>query len=103
LRVEVSFFALVSPQLSTDTTLPAVQGIGAAGIGSLTDIIVADLVPLKDRGTFMGILSAIWAVASAIGPSIGGVFSQKLSWRWLFCEYINYVRSVRSDQGQDRN
>jgi len=63
------------------------QGIGAAGIGSLTDIIVADLVPLRDRGTYMGILSAIWAVASAIGPSIGGVFAQKLSWRWLF--YIN--------------
>ncbi|KAF8523951.1 iron permease [Hysterangium stoloniferum] len=63
------------------------QGVGAAGIGSLSDIIVADLVPLKDRGTYMGILSAIWAVASAIGPSIGGVFAQKLSWRWLF--YIN--------------
>ncbi|KAF8576155.1 MFS general substrate transporter [Ramaria rubella] len=64
-----------------------VQGMGAAGIGSLSDIIVADLVPLKDRGTYMGILSAIWAVASAIGPSIGGVFAQKLSWRWLF--YVN--------------
>jgi MFS family permease len=48
-----------------------VQGVGAAGIGSLTDIIVADLVPLKDRGTFMGILAAVWAVASAIGPTIG--------------------------------
>ncbi|KAF8576200.1 hypothetical protein K439DRAFT_1247094, partial [Ramaria rubella] len=48
-----------------------VQGMGAAGIGSLSDIIVADLVPLKDRGTNMRILSAIWAVASAIGPSIG--------------------------------
>ena len=81
--------------------------MGAAGIGSLTDIIVADLVPLKDRGNFMGYLSAIWAVAAAIGPSIGkhislrsvphgvadlvkgGVFAQKLSWRWLFCEYIH--------------
>lgn len=45
--------------------------MGAAGIGSLTDIIVADLVPLKDRGNFMGILAAVWAVAAAIGPSVG--------------------------------
>lgn len=49
----------------------AVQGMGAAGIGSLSDIIVADLVPLKDRGNFMGILAAVWAIAAAIGPSIG--------------------------------
>ncbi|KAF8591534.1 hypothetical protein K439DRAFT_1249782, partial [Ramaria rubella] len=46
--------------------MAAVQGMGAAGIGTLSDIIVADLVPLKDRGMNMRILSAIWAVASAI-------------------------------------
>ncbi|KAF8468646.1 major facilitator superfamily domain-containing protein [Gautieria morchelliformis] len=89
----LTMFALGSAVCGAAKDMPmliagrTVQGVGAAGIGSLTDIIVADLVPLKDRGTFMGILAAIWAVASAIGPSIGGLFSEKLSWRWLF--YIN--------------
>ncbi|QRW02287.1 major facilitator superfamily transporter [Ceratobasidium sp. AG-Ba] len=60
--------------------------IGGGGILTLTDIIVADLVPLAERGPFLGIVGAVWAIASAIGPPIGGAFAES-SWRWLF--YIN--------------
>ncbi|QRV73239.1 major facilitator superfamily transporter [Ceratobasidium sp. AG-Ba] len=63
-----------------------IQGIGGGGILTLTDIIVADLVPLAERGPFLGIVGAVWAIASAIGPPIGGAFAES-SWRWLF--YIN--------------
>ncbi|KAG8973831.1 hypothetical protein FRB93_001660, partial [Tulasnella sp. JGI-2019a] len=62
------------------------QGIGGGGILSLTEIIVGDLVSLRYRGPFMGIFGAVWAIASAIGPPIGGVFAEH-NWRWLF--YLN--------------
>ncbi|KZT60169.1 MFS general substrate transporter [Calocera cornea HHB12733] len=61
-----------------------IQGLGAGGTFSLAEIIVADLVPLKERGVFMGLTGLTYAVATAMGPPIGGVFAQKVSWRWLF-------------------
>ncbi|KAG8956433.1 hypothetical protein FRC00_004962 [Tulasnella sp. 408] len=64
----------------------AVQGVGGGGIMSISNIVLADMVPLNERGTFIGIFGAVWAVACAIGPPIGGAFSQK-NWRWLF--YMN--------------
>ncbi|GAC93616.1 hypothetical protein PHSY_001181 [Pseudozyma hubeiensis SY62] len=60
------------------------QGVGDGGIISLAEIVVADLVPLAQRGTYEGILGVVWAGASAIGPPIGGIFSRKDRWRWLF-------------------
>lgn len=69
------------------TSLLAIQGLGDGGIISLSEIIVSDLVPLTERGTFEGILGVVWALASAIGPPLGGVFSHHKRWRWLFCAY----------------
>ncbi|EST07272.1 Major facilitator superfamily [Kalmanozyma brasiliensis GHG001] len=60
------------------------QGVGDGGIISLAEIIVADLVSLSERGTYEGILGVVWAGASAVGPPIGGVFSRRDHWRWLF-------------------
>ncbi|KAG8906510.1 hypothetical protein FRB99_006730 [Tulasnella sp. 403] len=68
-----------------------VQGVGSGGIMSLTEIIIADLVPLRQRGTYVGLTGAVWAIASAIGPPIGGAFSQS-NWRWLF--YLNLPLSA---------
>ncbi|KAG8971241.1 hypothetical protein FRC05_011340 [Tulasnella sp. 425] len=64
----------------------AIQGIGGGGILATTTIVVGDLVPLRKRGAYMGLIVAIWAVASAIGPPVGGAFSER-NWRWLF--YLN--------------
>ncbi|KZT60164.1 MFS multidrug transporter [Calocera cornea HHB12733] len=61
-----------------------IQGLGCGGILSLAEIIIADLVPLKERGAFMGLTGLTYSVATAMGPPIGGVFAQKVSWRWLF-------------------
>ncbi|KZP00130.1 iron permease [Calocera viscosa TUFC12733] len=61
-----------------------VQGLGSGGIIALSEIIIADLIPLKERGMFMGLTSLVWAFASAIGPPIGGAFAQNASWRWIF-------------------
>ncbi|KAH9846451.1 iron permease [Lenzites betulinus] len=62
----------------------AVQGLGAGGCFSITEIIYADLVPLTERGKLQGITAAAWALACAIGPPIGGALAQHGSWRWLF-------------------
>ncbi|KAI9771202.1 MAG: hypothetical protein M1839_002861 [Geoglossum umbratile] len=65
----------------------AVQGIGAGGINMLVDMILCDLVPLRERGKFVGLIFAIIATSSAFGPLIGGALAQHVSWRWVF--YLN--------------
>ncbi|KAK8054465.1 major facilitator superfamily domain-containing protein [Apiospora phragmitis] len=62
----------------------AVQGVGGGGIILLNDIIVTDLVPMRDRGKYFGIIGGIWALGSVTGPVIGGALAFKVSWRWLF-------------------
>ncbi|KAI1323516.1 MFS general substrate transporter [Xylariaceae sp. FL0255] len=65
----------------------AIQGVGGGGIVVLTNIAVSDLVSVRKRGQYYGIFGGVWALASAIGPIIGGVFTAKVSWRWCF--YVN--------------
>ncbi|PWN52263.1 iron permease [Violaceomyces palustris] len=69
-----------------------IQGLGDGGIISLSEILIADMVPLSERGTYEGLLGCVWALASAIGPLVGGVFSDRLTWRWLF--YLNLPISL---------
>lgn len=55
----------------------AVQGLGAAGLITLVNICVSDLFSLRDRGLYFGLLSVVWALASGVGPVLGGVFTEK--------------------------
>lgn len=64
-----------------------VQGVGAGGIYVLIDIICCDLVPLRDRGKYLGIINAWAGVAAGLGPVIGGLLAQRGTWRWIF--YLN--------------
>src|SRR5262245_43906909 len=64
-----------------------IQGIGAGGIGALAMAIVADIVPARQLGRWLGYQGAIFAVASLIGPLTGGLFVDNLSWHWAF--YVN--------------
>jgi MFS family permease len=65
----------------------AVQGIGAGGINMLIDLIVCDLVPLRERSQFVGLLFIVVSVGSALGPYIGGAIVDSTTWRWVF--YFN--------------
>ncbi|KAG6861124.1 hypothetical protein C0995_003576 [Termitomyces sp. Mi166 len=65
----------------------AIQGVGGGIIQSLSAIVTADLVPLRERGLFTGITGLMWTLGSAIAPFVAGGLSEKASWRWLF--YIN--------------
>jgi MFS family permease len=60
------------------------QGTGGGGIISLFEILITDLVPLRDRGTWFGYQSAIWAIGSVTGPVVGGAFAANGAWRWIF-------------------
>ncbi|KAI0868316.1 major facilitator superfamily domain-containing protein [Hypoxylon argillaceum] len=64
-----------------------VQGVGAGGIYVLIDIVCCDLVPLRDRGKYVGIINAWAGVAAGLGPVIGGLLAQNNNWRWIF--YLN--------------
>ena len=62
----------------------ATQGIGASGIGVLCEIIICDLVPLRERGTYMGIVFGMVALGAALGPLFGGLLVSYSTWRWAF-------------------
>ncbi|KIH92513.1 Major Facilitator Superfamily protein [Sporothrix brasiliensis 5110] len=62
----------------------AVQGIGGAGIGVLCEIVVCDLVPLRQRGAYMGAVLSMVGLGAALGPLFGGLLVRYSTWRWAF-------------------
>lgn len=62
----------------------AVQGLGAGAVQPTAVTIVGDIYTVAERARVQGYLAGVWAVASVLGPTFGGLFSQFLSWRWIF-------------------
>jgi EmrB/QacA subfamily drug resistance transporter len=62
----------------------AVQGIGAGAIQPISMTMIGDLYTVEERARVQGYVASVWGVSSVIGPTLGGLFSEYLSWRWIF-------------------
>src|SRR5262245_19752250 len=65
----------------------ALQGLGGGGLMALAMAIIGDVVSPRDRGRYQGFFGGVFAFASVVGPLVGGLFVDHLSWRWVF--YVN--------------
>ncbi len=77
----------VSQSLGQLIAFRAIQGVGAGGLVAMAMAIIGDIVPPRERGRYQGYTGAVFAVASVLGPLVGGFFVDNLSWRWVF--YVN--------------
>lgn len=75
-------FAL-APSLPVIILGRAIQGLGCGGIDVLNEIIVADITTLKERAFYLGIFSIPMALGTVLGPILGAVFTEYVSWRWI--------------------
>src|SRR5919107_857253 len=62
----------------------AVQGVGGGGLIAMSFAIIGDIVPPRERGRYTGYVVAVFAVTSVVGPLLGGLFVDHLTWRWIF-------------------
>ncbi|WP_278262042.1 MFS transporter [Nocardia sp. AG03] len=88
--VGIAVFALGSLLCGLATSMPAlivfraVQGIGAGAIQPMTMVIASDLYTLAQRAKVQGYMAGVWAGSAVLGPLLGGLLSDHLSWRWIF-------------------
>jgi EmrB/QacA subfamily drug resistance transporter len=65
----------------------AVQGLGAGGVQPIALTLIGDIFTLEERARIQGLFSGVWGAASLLGPPLGGLITDALSWRWIF--YLN--------------
>ena len=65
----------------------AIQGLGGGGLTVTATALIGDVIPLRERGRYQGMLGAVFGVTTVLGPLLGGIFTDDLTWRWAF--YVN--------------
>ena len=84
LFVAGSVVGALAPDMGWLIAARIVQGLGGGGLIILSQAIIADVVPARERGKYMGVMGAVFAVSSVAGPLLGGWLTEQLDWRWTF-------------------
>jgi MFS family permease len=78
----------------------SIQGVGAAGVIAITEILITDMVPLRSRGQYYALLAVVLAIGSLSGPVIGGALASHKAWRVCELEYVDAKEAMlNSDSG----
>ncbi|KAG9062849.1 hypothetical protein KI688_005156 [Linnemannia hyalina] len=77
-------YGKVSDIFGRKLTVLAVAGIGAGGLMAMVFIIMSDMLDMRERGKYIGMVSGIFSLSSVIGPLLGGAFADHATWRWSF-------------------
>jgi EmrB/QacA subfamily drug resistance transporter len=86
----IAIFVIASALCALASTMPmliaarALQGIGGGGLRTISQIVIADIIPPRNRGKYQGYMSTTFLVSTSLGPVLGGVFAEYLSWTWAF-------------------
>ena len=83
-----SLAAAVAPSMGVLIGARAVQGLGVGGLTALVQVVIASMVPPRDRGRYSGYIGAVFAVATVSGPLIGGVLVDVPGLGWRSCFYV---------------
>jgi EmrB/QacA subfamily drug resistance transporter len=82
----------LSPSMVALVGARALQGVGGGGITVTATALIGEVIPLRERGRYQGMLGAVFGVTTVIGPLLGGYFTDYLTWRWAF--WINVPISI---------
>lgn len=74
----------VAPNMIALVAARAIVGIGSGGVQAMSFVVIADIVPPRERGRYVGAFTSVFAVSGVAGPLIGGLIVDHLSWRWIF-------------------
>ncbi|HEY0524788.1 MAG TPA: MDR family MFS transporter, partial [Stellaceae bacterium] len=90
LQVAIVIFLLTSALCALSATMPqliafrALQGLGGGGLIAMAHATIADVISPRERGRYQGYIASTFAAASVLGPVLGGLFVDHLTWRWVF-------------------
>lgn len=79
-----SVLAIAAPTFAVFLAARAIQAAGAGGIFPVATAAIGDCVPAARRGAALGLVAATWGLAAVIGPTVGGLITHFVSWRWVF-------------------
>jgi multidrug resistance protein len=74
----------ISPNMMVLLAGRLISGFGGGGLIILSQAAIADVVPARKRGVYLGIMGSVFTISNVIGPLLGGWLVQTLGWRWIF-------------------